>query len=75
LIFFHGLWGDRALGVHNIVVFTAGSVKEKYKHVKLLDLASLNGYIQWFGKELTASDVDRIASFLVDRCIKEPDAT
>ena len=68
LISLHGSWGDRAVSVRNIIVFTASLVKEKYKFVKLLDLASLNGYIQWFDEGLSTADVDKIVSYLVNRC-------
>ena len=70
LISLHGSWGDRAVSVRNIIVFTASLVKDKYKYVKLLDLASLNGYIQWFDEGLATADVDKIVSYLVDRCMK-----
>ncbi len=63
-------WGDRAVSVHNIIVFTAAQVKQKYQHVRLLDLASLNGYIQWFDEGLARADVDRIVSYVESRCIK-----
>ena len=59
-------WGDRAVSVRNIIVFTASLAKEKYKYVKFLDLASLNGYIQWFDEGLAAADVDKIVSYLLD---------
>jgi len=59
-------WGDRAVSVRNIIVFTASLVKEKYKYVKFLDLASLNGYIQWFDEGLATADVDKIVSYLID---------
>ena len=63
-------WGDRAISAHNIIVFTAAQVKQEYQHVKLLDLASLNGYIQWFDEGLAPADVDRIVSYVEGRCIK-----
>ena len=67
LIRLHGSWGNRAVSVRKIIVFTASSVKEKYEYVKLLDPASLNGYIKWFDEELSAADVKRIVSYLVTR--------
>lgn len=59
-------WGDRAVSVRNIIVFTSSLVKKKYNYVKLLDLASLNGYIQWFDEGLSTADVDKIVSYLTD---------
>lgn len=75
LISLSGSWADRAISVRNIIVFTATAVNEKYQHVKLLDLASLNGYIQWFDEGLAPADVDRIASYIQGRCTEQADAT
>ena len=60
-------WGDRAISVRNMIVFTASSVQKKYKHVKLSDLASMNGYIQYFDEGLASGDVNKIVSYLVNR--------
>ncbi len=67
LISLDNSWGDRSLSVRNIIVFTASIAKEKYEYVKLIDLASLNGYIKWFDEELATADVDKIVSYLIDR--------
>ena len=75
LIGFGDHWGDRAVSVHNVIVFTARQVKERYKFVRLLDLASLNGYIQGFDEALKATDVERIVSYLVSRCIQQDEST
>lgn len=63
-------WGDRAISVRNMIVFTASSVQKKYKHVKLSSLASMNGYIQYFDEGLANGDVDKIVSYLLNRCMK-----
>jgi hypothetical protein len=68
-------WGERAVSVHNVIVFTAKQVKERYKFVRLLDLANLNGYIQGFDEALKASDVERIVSYLTSRCIQPYEST
>ncbi len=75
LVDFGDRWGDRAISVHNIIVFTAKQVKEKYKFVRLLDLASLNEYIQGFDEALKVSDIERIVSYLVSRCIRHDEST
>ncbi len=62
-------WGDRAISVRNMIVFTASFVQKKYKHVKLSDLASMNGYIQYFDEGLAIGDVNKIVSYLVNRCM------
>lgn len=62
-------WGDRAISVRNMIVFTASSVQKKYKHVKLSSLASMNGYIQYFDEGLATGDVDKIVSYLLNRCM------
>ena len=62
-------WGDRAISVRNLIVFTASSVKKKYKHVKLSELASMNGYIQYFDEGLATADVNKIVSYLLNKCM------
>ncbi len=59
-----GTWGDRSVSVRNVLVLTASYEKKKFQHVKIIDLSSLNGYIQWFEKEIGLKEVQSISSYI-----------
>ena len=61
-------WGDRSVSVRNLIAFSASSVSKKYEHVKLLELSSLNGYIEWFKQELSESDTRIISAYVQNIC-------
>ena len=57
-------WGVRKIPIRSIVVMTNKSPKEEFKHVKVLPLNSLNGYIQYFDEMFTQSEVENIFNYL-----------
>ena len=57
-------WGVRKIPIRNIVVMTNKAPKEEFKHVKVLYLNDLNGYIQYFDEIFTESEVKNIFNYL-----------
>lgn len=57
-------WGSKKIPIRNIVVMTNKAPKEEFKHVKVLPLNALNGYIQYFDEIFTESEAENIFNFL-----------
>jgi len=60
-------WGKRKIPIRNLIVFTRQKPIERFEYVTLLTLSELNTYIQRFPACLHASEVERIAEYLVNQ--------
>ena len=57
-------WGSKKIPIRNIVVMTNKAPKEEFKHVKVLSLNELNGYIKYFDEIFSASEAKNIFNYL-----------
>lgn len=60
-------WGSKRITLRNIVVMIGEKPKEEFRHVKVLSLKELTGYIQYFEHTLSGEEVKRIFEFLRKR--------
>jgi hypothetical protein len=63
----HHHWGSKKIPIRNIIVMTNEKPKEEFKHVKVLSLGELNGYIQYFDQLFSAKEVENIFEYLKSR--------
>lgn len=57
-------WGSKKIPIRNIIVMTNEKPKEEFKHVKVLSLNELNGYIKYFDEILSEAEVENIFNYL-----------
>lgn len=57
-------WGSARIPIKNIIVMTKVKPKEEFKHVKVLTLNELNGYIKYFDKLFSNDEVEHIFNYL-----------
>lgn len=57
-------WGSKKIPIRNIIVMTNDKPKNEFKHVKILSLGELNGYIQYFEPLFSAKEVKSIFEYL-----------
>lgn len=57
-------WGSKKIPIRNIIVMTNKAPKEEFKHVKVLSLNDLNGYIKYFDEIFTESEAENIFNYL-----------
>lgn len=57
-------WGSARIPIRNIIVMTKVKPKEEFKHVKVLTLDQLNGYIQYFDEVFNSDEVKQIFNYL-----------
>ena len=57
-------WGNKQIPVRNIVVMIHDKPKEKFKHVKILSLNELIGYITYFDPVFDDTEITSIADYL-----------
>jgi hypothetical protein len=57
-------WGGKKIPIRNIIVMTNAKPKEEFKHVKVLSLNELNGYIKYFDQIFSGKEVRNIFEFL-----------
>ncbi len=57
-------WADKKIPIRNIIVMINEKPKEEFKHVKILSLNELIGYIQYFDEIFTESEAESIFNFL-----------
>ena len=60
-------WGSRKIPIRNVIVMTNKKPKVEFKHVKVLSLSRLNGYIQYFDQVLSDKEVKSIFEYLKNR--------
>jgi hypothetical protein len=68
----HHHWGSRRIPIRNIVVMTNAKPKEAFKHVKVLSLDELNGYVQYFEQLFSAKETESIFEYLKSRVATRP---
>jgi len=59
-------WGSKKIPIRNIIIMTNEKPKEEFKHVKILSLNELNGYIKYFDEFFSESEVENIFNYLTD---------
>ena len=57
-------WGDKKIPIRNLIVMINGKPKEEFKHVKVLSLNQLNGYLSYFDPVFNEAEVKSIYGFL-----------
>ena len=57
-------WGARRIPIKNIIVMINSKPKEQFKHVKVLSLSELIGYVQYFDRVFDEGDVKQIYEYL-----------
>lgn len=57
-------WGSKKIPIRNIIVMTNKAPKEEFKHVKVLPLNGLNGYIKYFDEIFSKSEAENIFNYL-----------
>ena len=57
-------WGSARIPIRNIIVMTKVKPKEEFKHIKVLTLNELNGYIQYFDEIFGNEEVEYIFNYL-----------
>ena len=60
-------WGARKIPIRNIIVMINEKPKEEFKHVKVLSLKELIGYIQYFDPTFDGEEVKGIFEYLKKR--------
>lgn len=53
-------WGDKKIPIRNIIVMTNEKPQAEFKHVKVLPLKELNGYVQYFDQIFSEEEVESI---------------
>ena len=57
-------WGSKKIPIRNIIVMTNEKPKEEFKHVKILSLNKLNGYIKYFDEIFSETETENIFNYL-----------
>lgn len=57
-------WGSKKIPIRNIIVMTNEKPKEEFKHVKILSLKELTGYIEFFENIFNKEDTENIFNYL-----------
>lgn len=60
-------WGSKKIPIRNIIAMTNAKPKEEFQHVKVLSIAELNGYIQYFDDIFTSEECESLFRYLVDQ--------
>lgn len=57
-------WGAKKIPIRNVIVLTNQKPREEFKHVKLLSIPELIGYINYFDNSLSPNEVRGIFEYL-----------
>lgn len=57
-------WGSKKISIRNIIVMISEKPKEEFKHVKVLSLNELNGYIKYFDEIFSEAEAENIFNYL-----------
>jgi len=60
-------WGEKKIPIRNLIVMINSKPKEEFKHVKVLTLNELIGYVEYFDQVFDGEEVKRIFDFLMAR--------
>ncbi|MBG7611549.1 NERD domain-containing protein [Polaribacter sp. BAL334] len=58
-------WGETTIPIRNIIALTNSKPIEDFKHVKVLTLSDLNGFINYFKPIYTNNEIDKIADYFI----------
>ena len=56
-------WGRKKIPIRNIIVMTGEKPKEEFKHVKVLSVNQLVGYIKYFDEIFSQTEVEKIFNY------------
>lgn len=62
-------WGPKRIPIRNVVVMINEKPNVEFKHVKVVSLAELNAYIQYFEHVFSAKEVEGLVKYLKSRRI------
>lgn len=57
-------WGNKQIPIRNLIVMINEKPKEEFKHVKVLSLNELNGYVTYFDPIFNSAEVESICNYL-----------
>jgi hypothetical protein len=57
-------WGSKKIPIRSVIVMTNKKPKEQFKHVKVLSLNELNGYIKYFDEIFSKAEVEKMFNYL-----------
>jgi len=57
-------WGSKKIPIRNIIVMTNEKPKEEFKHVKVLSVNELNGYVKYFDQNFNDTEVKSVFDYL-----------
>jgi len=57
-------WGSKKIPIRNIIIMINEKPKEEFKHVKVLSLNKLNGYIKYFDQIFSDAEVENVFNYL-----------
>lgn len=60
----HHHWGSKKIPIRNIIVMTNEKPKEEFKHVKVISLNKVIGYIEYFDEIFSEAEAESIFNFL-----------
>lgn len=60
----HHHWGSKKIPIRNIIIMTNEKPKAEFRHVKVLTLTELNGYIKYFDEIFSETEVKNIFNYL-----------
>jgi hypothetical protein len=60
----HHHWGSKKIPIRSIIVMTGEKPKEEFKHVKILSLNELVGYIKYFDEIFSPAEAKNIFNYL-----------
>lgn len=60
----HHHWGDKKIPLKSIIVMTNSTVKEEFKHIKVISFKDLNGYVGYFDEIFTAKETENLFYYL-----------
>ena len=60
-------WGEKKIPIRNLIVMIHSKPKEEFKHVKVLSLNELIGYVEYFDQIFDGEEVKRVFDYLKER--------
>jgi len=57
-------WGSKKIPIRNVIIMTNEKPKEEFKHVKVLAVNELNGYVKYFDQIFNEAEVKSVFDYL-----------
>lgn len=57
-------WGSKKIPIKNVIIMTNEKPKEEFKHVKVLSVNELNGYVKYFDQIFNEAEVKSMFDYL-----------